>query len=144
MEKFKESVKLCNELYGAFSESQGLWKEARNNKASREEYLAARQRYFIASDAVDADLKKREREKKRKFRERILKKVKLDEEYLQDAVVIKKRSGFTHIFYGGLDKGNSIAHGHIVLDKNENIIYVRRPAIERYFDQEFQTPKSAD
>lgn len=139
-----ELARLSKELFCAFNEKQRLWKKLQKGSVELEEYQAACRKYLEIRDTVSITLKEEDQKKERKHREKILAKVKLEEGYLKDAVVIRKGSGFTHVFYGGLDKGNGIGHGHIVLDQNENITYVRRPTIERYFNQEFQASKNAE
>ena len=44
-----------------------------------------------------------------------------------DAKIVTKPNGTTQIYHGGLGKGDGIGHGHVVLDKDNNVVYMRDP-----------------
>lgn len=60
-------------------------------------------------------------------REQILEKANIPDDKREDARIVQKPDGTTHIYYGGLGDGDGTGHGHVLIDQFDCVTYHRRP-----------------
>lgn len=83
---------------------------------AKKEFIRANEEFKKKSEEV--------RTKKQKERDRVLDIAGVCWPERGDAKIVK-RSDTTHVYYGGIDSADGDGHGHVVLDRFNNVIYER-------------------
>ena len=86
-------------------------------------------------EEVKAEKRERRREEKRE-REKILDDADIRHSEREDAKIAKRADGTTHVYHGGIGKGDGLGHGHVALDRDGKKTY-DRDAFEEHGRQNY-------